>query len=504
MAIAVLLIGSSGLAAGAKKEGPQATAGSVRVINMLAPSLGPVPQGLQAVENAINAITESAINVKVNYVAVEVGSYPDQLNLMISSGEKLDLVLTLPAGPAGFNIMISQNQLMDIGPFIGQYGTGIVRAVNDVMPNMLNGTTVNKKILGVTGLYNKVTSYYWCLRDDILRKHNIDVSGVKTVNDMETILQRLKAVEPNISAILPSSSDGAVFARIGALFLDTFDRPVIYDFLGDQVGRIGVSFMDDPYRVVNLYKSEPYRRVLERTYRWYQNGYIYRDSVTNTEMAEELVKSGKGISWISESEIGVEANKSAQTGYPIRAIRLNDQVISTGNIRKFVWAVPSTSREPEAAVKFLNLMYTDPQIVNLLTWGIEGRDYESKADGTIGYPAGVTAQTVGYHSADFLFGNQYLCKVWEGNPASLRQEALALNKNAVQSEVMGFSFDTSQIANEVTATTNVINQYRPSLESGTIDPARDLPNFIRDLDAAGAERIIAEIQRQIDAWRAAR
>jgi putative aldouronate transport system substrate-binding protein len=170
---------------------------------------------------------------------------------------------------------------------------------------------------------------------------------------------------------------------------------------------------------------------------------------------------------------------------------------------KFSWGVPSYSSEGTAAIKFLNMMYTDERIVNLLTWGIEGRDYTTKPDGTVGYPEGVTASTVPYHQVEFLFGNQFLIKVWEGNPPDLRQQALKENQTAPVSPLMVFIFNPDSVQNELSAVTNVLAQYRPTLESGNVNPETELPKFLKTLDEAGAEKIIAETQKQLDAWRAA-
>jgi putative aldouronate transport system substrate-binding protein len=46
----------------------------------------------------------------------------------------------------------------------------------------------------------------------------------------------------------------------------------------------------------------------------------------------------------------------------------------------------------------------------------------------------------------------------------------------------------------------VISQYVPSINSGAIDPAKILPEFLSALEVAGINEIIAENQRQLDAW----
>lgn len=61
----------------------------------------------------------------------------------------------------------------------------------------------------------------------------------------------------------------------------------------------------------------------------------------------------------------------------------------------------------------MNALYTSEELMNLLVWGIEGEDYVVE-DGEAAYPEGVTEDTVEYHTADFLYGNYFLCYPWSG------------------------------------------------------------------------------------------
>lgn len=104
-----------------------------------------------------------------------------------------------------------------------------------------------------------------------------------------------------------------------------------------------------------------------------------------------------------------------------------------------------------------------------------------------------------YHVADFMFGNQFLALPWDGQPADFRQVAKAEMDGAKESKYLGFSCDTSGIQNELTSISNVISEYGPSLESG-IAPAGDYEKFIDKLNSSGADTIVAEYQKQLDAW----
>jgi putative aldouronate transport system substrate-binding protein len=343
---------------------------------------------------------------------------------------------------------------------------------------------------------------YLLARADILEKHGLSIAGLQSLDDAETVFAKLKTAEPDMSTVVPQGGS-AIITMEGGGFFEDFTKPVYMDILDSVMQPLAVSFVSDPYKVVNMYKSADYRKMLERIRRWNIAGYVYKDAAINQEMGEELVKSAKGITWITASEIGVEANKTAQIGFPITVVKTQEGVITTSTITKWGWGVPSFSKEGAAAVKFLNMLYTDGRIGNLLTWGIEGRDYVVKPDGTVGYPEGVTASTVPYHQVEFLYGNQFLLKVWEGNPPDLRQQALKENQSAPVSALLGFVFNPTAVQNEISTITNLLTQYRPTLECGSVDPGTELPKFLKILDDAGAEKIIAEAQRQLDEWRAA-
>ena len=64
----------------------------------------------------------------------------------------------------------------------------------------------------------------------------------------------------------------------------------------------------------------------------------------------------------------------------------------------------------------------------------------------------------------------------------------------------GFSFDATQVANEITACTNVVNKYHKALVCGALDPETTLPQFNSELKDAGIDAIIEEKQAQLDAW----
>ena len=178
--------------------------------------------------------------------------------------------------------------------------------------------------------------------------------------------------------------------------------------------------------------------------------------------------------------------------------------IKTTDVNSIGFAISPTSEHPEAAMKFLNEMYTNPDVVNLLDWGIEGVHYEKQDDGTIDFPEGVDANTTTYGlNMDWFFGNQFLSYIWgKGRDTTIYSRLEENNKNSEFSPVMGFSFDSTAVSSEVAAITNVINQYLPGLSCGSLNPDTEMDAFLEALDDAGMQTVIEEKQKQLDAWKA--
>lgn len=237
---------------------------------------------------------------------------------------------------------------------------------------------------------------------------------------------------------------------------------------------------------------------------WYLKGYIMKDAATSTETAVNLLRAGKGLGQFTAGEEGLDAQLTRNTGHPFATKKLHDPLITSGTIQGLVWVIPVTSKNPEAAMKFLNLTYTNADVVNLIDWGIEGIHYKKKPDGTIGYPSGVNASNTGYGlGQDWLFGNQLIAHVWEGNDPDNYKILAENNKNAPISIALGFTYDSTKVKTEIANVTNVINQYGPGLNTGSLDPDKYLPESISKLKEAGIDKIIAEKQRQLDEWVAA-
>ena len=109
---------------------------------------------------------------------------------------------------------------------------------------------------------------------------------------------------------------------------------------------------------------------------------------------------------------------------------------------------------------------------------------------------------MGYHvEMTWLFGNQYLAGVWEGDDPNTREISRQINDEAQKSPTFGFSADISAYGTEIAGITSAVNEYVGSLQNGLLDVEPALAEFNEKLEAAGMSNVLAGVQEQYDAWR---
>lgn len=468
-------------------------------IKMVYMPMGSMPKGISEVESAINEITEKEINTHVDIEIIESGSYDQQIGLMMSSGEKLDLMLTFPVGASSYSSMVNQNQFKDISALLPEYGQEML----DTVGSLIQATTIGDKVYAVPTYRNLVVSAYIVMRTDVLEDLGLleKAQNMTSFTEYEEILEAVKNSEKwnYLAAVVNSDLDGLCLPLAGFyLGSDKFSDAKTYDQLGDLNKLIAIDPEGSDDKIKMNFATDEYKAMVDKMREWYEKGYVYKDAATTDDSGEVLIKNNAGFSYFIEGEIGIETLKAAACGMPVTCVKVATHPLSTSSCTKFVWAVPSTATEPEAAVKFMNMMYTDARIENLLVWGVEGRDYQVK-DGRACYMDGQDANSVAYQMGDYMFGNQFLALPWESQAKDFRNLAKAEMDSVTQSKYFGFTCETTNIQNELTAVANVIAEYGPSLESG-IAPEGTYDNFLKKLNDVNVQAIVDEYQQQLDAW----
>lgn len=511
--IALLLAGTMAAAltagCGASEEEPQGEAsgqeetgeesqGEPDEITVALMCMNPMDESAtEHVEEALNEQLLEKVNVQADFMWFDAGTYASQIPMMIQANEDLDLLMFTPVPATGYQSYMSQNQLMDITEYIEEYGTNI----KNVMGDYLDATSKDGKVYGVGCMQTLYGEEAIQMNKDVLEENGLTEQAEK-MTTWEDYKELLKAVteKSELNGVVNGDSEGSVmspqpFFNGGEKFSDA----KYVDTIGDSYQYV---YADEETDEVKCYfESEEWYESIKRVKEFYDEGLVYKDAATSQELGTVLIKNEVGFSLLGVIEDGGLANFEGQIGHSGLLVPVTPSKVATGAFRKFGFGVPVTAKEPEAAIKVLDLMYGDTEFQDMLAWGVEGVDYEKNEDCTLTYPEGVTADSVQYHTADFLYGNKLTVTPWEGDGADVRERQEESNEKAEKSKYFGFSVDSSDIVNEVTACKNVVDQYKPQLSSGSVDDLDSTyDEFLASLKAAGMDKIIETYQAQLDEW----
>lgn len=430
------------------------------------------------VAEKVNEYIEPLIGASVELNFINMGSYSEQIGMMVRGGDQIDILFSFENDAKNY---IRQEAIKPLDELLEQYGSGIVEQIGS---DNLEAARYKGKIYSLPSLKDMAVS-----RMFVYDKNMADTAGVEMPESSD--LTGLTEKFGKVKKMYPECS---MFGGAGgnAINFLTWD----WDILNDSFGVLMDNGQSE--KVENLFETEEYKQLCELMREWYQAGFIEKDFATSSETWQSRMTAGTTFGGVTTYKPGELENVEDRVGKECGSVILTEAMSSTSTIVNTNWMIPESCENPEKAMEFLKLMYTDATVGNLLLYGIEGVHYKENSDGTI--------TTIDYDKSKYqqnlpwAFGNQFICKVLEGNDPDVYEKTREFNNSAIKSKALGFSFDNSEVVNEVTACNNVANKYRTSLECGAIDPAEALPKFQQELKEAGIDKIMEQKQEQLEQW----
>lgn len=441
------------------------------------------PADLEAVEAGINEIIGSHMDATVKLEILEWGVFSDQQKLMLSSGEDIALMFTFDST----RNYAATNQVRDITDLCNTYAADALEELGIYA----QACQIDGKYYGLPTFHEYTKDSGLVCRTDILEELGIDPINVKTWDDIENVLAKVKEAHPEMNVLSP--------VEVGSGVLDYYMEGK-FDVLTDGVG---VRMTEDGSKVLSIYDTPEFMELAKLAYDWNQKGYFMADATTVTDTRQDLLAAGNTFGYIGQIHPGTATQELKNSGVKVTTIPVGEKALTTGNVNFAQYMVPTGCSTPEKAVKLLDLMLTDKEISNLLMYGVEGKDYivKDEAAGVVGYPEGVDSSNVGWNNETWLAGNGALAYAWESDSADIWKQYEEFNASAVPSPLYGFTFDTTNVKTEITAITNVIKKYKAVICAGYSEPEEAVAQMVSELQAAGIDNIIKEAEAQINAWR---
>jgi putative aldouronate transport system substrate-binding protein len=436
---------------------------------------GGTPNNLSDALKVIGDYTQSKINARLDIKVAGWADAGQRMRTIVNSGEYYDLM---------FIDLGDYNNFVNLGAYADitdQLKTDAPQLQQFIPAGLWDGVRINGRIYSVPTYKDSSKTRFYVWDDTYVRKYNIDITKVHTFAQLDTAFRTIKAGEG--ARFYPLLlSQGNLF---GSVYADD------YDSLTAGLPPIGVGLHDRNRRVVSVFEQPDVMERLRYLHRWYKDGIINPDAPVLKEPMKQR-PFFDGIGWPAAASIW-QTNEGVAK-YTLE--KVFGTSYSTDSIQGSMNAISSNSRYKKEALKLLELVNTDRKMRDMLAFGIEGLNFTYVKPNVVRL---LTADQ--WNLARYQQGTFFQLSTVEGEAEDAWNQVRQQNEQADASELNGFIFDNRSVLNELSNCKAIYDRYKDELLTGASDPDVAVPAMMRDLNAAGFQRIVAEAQRQVTAFR---
>ncbi|GGI96010.1 ABC transporter substrate-binding protein [Paenibacillus hunanensis] len=463
-------------------------------------ALGDKPKNgqFEKVMDKVNAIMKEKINANVQWKWVEWADWQTKYNLLLASGEPVDLV-TIGTDWLDTWGNAQRGAFMPLDDLLPKYAPETWKSIpqEDWAQSKYNG----KIVLIPENDYTQWINHGFFYRGDWAKQAGI----TEPIKDWDTIGKYLQWIKDNKPGVIPwdvQASD-SIFGGWVQSHTQNLELPISTGYLPVFAGKS----YDERYTVVSPVFDDTFLDFAKTMKQWADNGYWREDVLNNKNDTRTALQAGQtGMDQHHTqtfSGLRVQMDKK-QPGSELQMFPFSRQ---SGNLLEMPIthggvALGAHSKNPERALMAYDLMRNNKEIYQLLNYGIEGTQYVIK-DGKRTLPDGYDETKDGFYS-DFWAGRMDKFEIpsdttWD-KIDTLYSEYDKIKKPYLYGQ---FVFDNTNVQSELTAISQVTAEMGPAITYGKAgDPTQAVQDFRDKLKLAGYDKVMAELQRQLDAYKA--
>ena len=455
-----------------------------------------------AVLEAVNKYLNEKLNMTIEPIWRGWGDFDDNAVLSLQGGEAIDIYFTSSWTGNAYNKFSRDGYWVQLDDPNNNLLEKYAKETWDMLPNVLKETvTVNgsngEGVYAIPGWKDYATQNCWDINVPLLEKYGYSLDDIRNTDyyGFGEILAKVKKGEGD--DFYPLLVEGMVLERMVTNSImvtgDSTDCAVLSYYLDptdvSKPGSVGLT-------IVNKFATEEYKKFVETTYEYYQKGYIdpaMANALQANDARTNIQNEGAYLIGTQVYSNGYEIQASAERGYEVAMIPCTEPYSDTTSAQGALMAVSTASKNPERAVMFLNLLNTDPYLMSLFAYGVEGVHYELNSEGEVAF----LPDRDNYKPWVNGLGNVTQLTGMEGQGANFYDEFKAYYAQATAIPILGYAFDPTAVQTELGALANVGSEYALALNTGFVDPAVKLPEFLEKLEQNGMQKVLDEANAQI-------
>ncbi|MBD2847421.1 ABC transporter substrate-binding protein [Paenibacillus sp. IB182496] len=263
--------------------------------------------------------------------------------------------------------------------------------------------------------------------------------------------------------------------------------------------------VDDKTYTVQLLDELP-EKILEQQMQrqWQEMGFIREDILSNTNRRQDEGKEDGYIAWFHENFKGQSEKETANAGFPIDVIPLEEKFYISRLDSATNTAIARQSEHPERAMQFLELMHTEKgkDLYRLLVHGIEGEHYTVVNDNRIeltDFGQKPDSAQHPYSMPKWAVGNTFMAYETQLDPEGWNDYILDVHDQAVVHPLVGFKPDLQEVRTEIAQISAISTEYK--LYEFSPRPLEEMrTEKLERIKQAGGDKVKRVLQEQIDAY----
>lgn len=443
---------------------------------------------LSLVQDEMNKILKDKIGATIQLNPIDWSSFSDKMQLKNAAGEKYDMAFTSNwANPYYPNV--KNGVLLDLTDILPNGAPNYWKTIN---PGAWDAAKVGGK------LYAAINQQTWTYNFGVhapkqyTDKYKLDLDKVSKFEDLEPYWDAvLKGEAADVKAIgCNDTGQGSIWAAY-------------YESTNPGFGLYNMKNKDD--KVTYNWDNPGWVAAEQAVSKWNKAGYYGKEPWPAADFAAKE-RGAKEASTFHNEKPGGTAELKAIDGFDWVAKILSKNYLETNSLIATMIGINKKSTVADACIKYLELVNTDKPFYNLLCYGIEGKHWvwKDKAKEVTGLPDGVTADNSGYNpNADWEYGNQFMAYYSDPTKVGDWEATAKLNNEATPSPILGFSFDQEPVKTEMAQITAIGKEYT-LMDLGFIDYTAKSAEYQKRTKDAGGDKVLAEINKQLDAWRSSK
>ena len=478
------------------------------------------PDASKTVMEELNKYLQEKINVTLEPIWGTWGDFDPSVTTALQGGDDVDIYFTCNWSQDEYNKYSRDGYWVKLDDLLPTYGADLLKTIPQ---GIWDCATVPGRdgmgIYAVPGLKDTATQNCWDVNgtllaslldgnDELAAKLGFGSAEEATVDAI--CAQGLDFYSDEFEALLQAAKDakGNDFypLLIEAIVLE---RMVTHSIIvtGDLTTNILSYYYDAEHpskdigsTLVNKYATPEFEKYANRVYYLSQKGFISpscQNASTAGDYRTSTSNSGDYLFNTQSYAFGCELDYSGARNLDVRMVPETAPYMDATSGQGAMMAISVTSKNPERALMFLNLLNTDPTVMTMLNYGTEGFTYTKNSDGTIDF---ISDNRANYSPWTNGVGNVRILPPTSDQGVDFWDRFTAYYDSAETIPMGGFVFDSSEYEQEAAAIANVYAEYGFNLMNGSVDPATALPEYLSKLESAGINNVIAGAQEQLAAY----